>query len=91
VEFLCSAGIPAVFTQILALSSLSVWQYAGYLVLYVFVFMLDDLLVLVTALKTLEVTGLTTRYARWSNAIGGIALLAIGTLLIFRPQWLAFG
>jgi hypothetical protein len=90
VEFLCSAGIPAVFAQVLALSNLAPWEYAGYLLLYVAVFMLDDLVVLVAALKTLEVTGLTTRYARWSNAIGGLALLAIGALLIFRPEWLAF-
>jgi len=91
IEFLCSAGIPAVFAQVLALSALEPWQYFAYLVLYVAVFMLDDLLVLVVALKTLEVSGLTTRYARWSNAIGGVALLAIGALLIFRPEWLAFG
>jgi thiol-disulfide isomerase/thioredoxin len=91
VEFLCSAGIPAVFTQVLALSSLSRWEYLAYLSLYVGVFMLDDLVVLATALKTLEVSGLTTRYARWSNAIGGFSLLAIGALLILRPEWLAFG
>lgn len=91
VEFLCSAGIPAVFAQVLALSELTPWEYLGYLALYVAVFMLDDLVVLVTALKTLEATGLTTRYARWSNAIGGVALLAIGALLILRPEWLAFG
>jgi len=60
-------------------------------VLYVGVFMVDDLVVLVAALKTLEVTGLTTRYTRWSNAIGGAALLAIGAALVFRPEWLAFG
>jgi threonine/homoserine/homoserine lactone efflux protein len=90
VEFLCSAGIPAVFAQVLAMSALTAWQYLAYLVLHVAVFMLDDLVVLVAALKTLEVTGLTTRYARWSNAIGGAALLAIGTLLILRPEWLAF-
>jgi hypothetical protein len=90
VEFLCSSGIPAVFAQVLALSGLAPWAYFGYLVLYVAVFMLDDLVVLGVALKTLEVTGLTTRYARWSNAVGGVALLAIGAALIFRPQWLAF-
>lgn len=90
VEFLCSAGIPAVFAQVLALSQLAPWQYAAYLLLYVAVFMLDDLIVLVVALKTLEVAGLTTRYARWSNAVGGVALLAIGALLVFRPDWLAF-
>jgi threonine/homoserine/homoserine lactone efflux protein len=90
VEFLCSAGIPAVFAQVLALSDLAPLEYFGYLVLYVAVFMLDDLVVLVAALKTLEATGLTTRYARWSNAIGGVVLLVIGALLIFRPEWLAF-
>jgi hypothetical protein len=76
---------------VLALSNLGPWQYLAYLLLYVAVFMLDDVLVLVTALKTLEVTGLTTRYARWSNAFGGVSLLAIGGLLIFRPEWLTFG
>ena len=35
--------------------------------------------------------GLTTRYARWSNAFGGVALIAIGAMLVFRPQWLSFG
>jgi len=90
VEFLCSAGIPAVFAQVLALSGLEPWEYLGYLLLYVSVFMLDDLVVLVAALKTLEVTGLTGRYARWSNAVGGVALVVIGALLIFRPEWLAF-
>lgn len=87
---MCSAGIPAVFTQVLALSDLARWQYLALLLVYVLVFMLDDLVVLVVALKTLEVSGLTTRYARWSNAIGGVVLVAIGALLIFRPQWLSF-
>jgi hypothetical protein len=51
--------------------------------------MFDDLVVLVTALKTLEVTGLTGRYARWSNAVGGVALVVIGALLTFgRSGWL---
>jgi hypothetical protein len=90
VEFMCSAGIPAVFAQVLALSELAPWQYAAYLGLYVGVFMLDDLVVLVAALKTLEVTGLTGRYARWSNAVGGVALLLVGALLLFRPQWPSF-
>ncbi|OGA14044.1 MAG: hypothetical protein A3H32_16860 [Betaproteobacteria bacterium RIFCSPLOWO2_02_FULL_63_19] len=54
------------------------------------VFMLDDLLVLVIALKTLEVTGMTSTYARWSNLLGGVVLLLIGVLLILRPEWLTF-
>ena len=52
--------------------------------------MLDNLLVLVIALKTLEVTGMTSTYARWSNLLGGVVLLLIGVLLILRPEWLTF-
>lgn len=91
VEFICSAGIPAVYVQVLTLSELPAWQYHGYLLLYILVFMLDDLLIFVIAMKTLQVTGLTGAYARWSHLIGGALLLLIGMLLLFKPEWLAFG
>ncbi|MCZ7562586.1 MAG: hypothetical protein M5U08_01290 [Burkholderiales bacterium] len=91
VELFCSAGIPAVYTQVLALSPLATWQYHAYLALYVVVFMLDDLIVFFVALKTLEVTGLTARYSRWSHLVGGIVLVGIGAALIARPQWLMWG
>ena len=90
VELICSAGIPAVYTQVLALSALPPWQYHAYLALYVLVFMLDDLIVFFVAMKTLQVTGLTGRYVRHAHAIGGAVLIAIGLLLLFKPEWLAF-
>jgi thiol-disulfide isomerase/thioredoxin len=91
VELLCSAGIPAVYTQVLALSNLPVWQYYGYLSLYILVFMLDDLFVFVVAMKTLQITGVTVTYTRYANLAGGGVLLAIGALLLLRPEWLMFG
>jgi cadmium resistance protein CadD (predicted permease) len=89
VEFVCSAGIPAVYVQVLTLNSLPAWQYHAYLLLYILVFMLDDLLIFIIAMKTLQITGLTGTYARWSHMIGGVLLLLIGLLLLFRPEWLA--
>jgi len=91
VELLCSAGIPAVYTQVLALSNLPAWQYYGYLALYILVFMLDDLFVFVVAMKTLQVTGVTAGYSRFAHLAGGVVLLAIGALLLLRPEWLMFG
>lgn len=91
VELICSAGIPAVFTQVLALSSLPVWQYYAYLGLYILVFMLDDLFVFVVAMKTLQIAGVTGAYSRFSHLAGGLVLFAIGALLLLRPQWLMFG
>ena len=91
VELICSAGIPAVYTQVLALSNLPAWHYYAYLALYILVFMLDDLFVFVVAMKTLQIAGVTTSYSRFSHLAGGVVLLAIGALLLLRPEWLMFG
>lgn len=91
VELLCSAGIPAVYTQVLALSEIPTWQHYAYLALYILVFMLDDLFVFVVAMKTLQIAAATTRYTRFSQLAGGVVLLAIGALLLLRPEWLMFG
>lgn len=88
VELLCSAGIPAVYTQYLALQQLPSWQHYGYLGLYILVFMADDLLVFVGAMLTLEITGLSQRYSRWSKLVGGLILLVIGALMLLKPEWL---
>jgi hypothetical protein len=80
-----------VYTQVLALSDIPVWQYYAYLLLYILVFMLDDLFVFVVAMKTLHITGVTTRYAHFAHLAGGVVLLAIGALLLLRPEWLMFG
>ena len=91
VELLCSAGLPAVYTQILTMSQLPTFGYYGYILLYIFFFMIDDLLVFMAAMITLKATGLSTKYARWSNLVGGLVMLVIGILMIFRPGWLMFG
>ena len=91
IEMVCSAGLPAIYTQVLALSQLSPLIYYLYLLLYILVFMLDDIIIFVVAMLTLEVAGLTGKYSRWSNLIGGIVILLLGILLIFRPEWITFG
>ncbi|MFA5127132.1 MAG: hypothetical protein WC465_04035 [Patescibacteria group bacterium] len=91
VELICSAGLPAVYTQVLALNQMVGWQYYLYILLYIFFFMLDDLFIFFVAMITLEMVGVTTKYARISRLIGGLVMLLIGLMLIFRPEWLMFG
>lgn len=89
-ELLCSAGIPAIYTQILALSDLSTLGHYAYLALYISVFLLDDVIVFVTAMVTLRAAGLAATYARYSHLVGGIVLAVIGALLLLKPEWLSF-
>ncbi|OHA59843.1 MAG: hypothetical protein A2589_03345 [Candidatus Vogelbacteria bacterium RIFOXYD1_FULL_46_19] len=91
VELICSAGLPAVYTQVLALNNLTSWQYYSYILLYILFFMLDDLFVFIVAMITLELTGVTGKYAHVARLIGGVVMVAIGLLLIFKPEWLMFG
>lgn len=88
IELLCSAGIPAVYAQVLALSNLPTPAYYGLLTLYIAVFMLDDVVVFVAAMVTLQACGLQTSFSRWSRLVGGCVMLAIGVLLVFKPEWL---
>jgi len=90
VELACSLGFPAIFTQILSLADLPAWQYYGYILLYLLFFLLDDLLVFVIAMTTLKVAGFSGKYTRYSSLIGGILILIIGLILIFKPSWLMF-
>ncbi len=91
VELICSAGLPAIYTQILALNQLPMWKYYAYILLYILFFMLDDLFVFFVSMKTLEMTGVTTKYTRVSRLIGGVLMLIIGLLMIFKPEVLMFG
>jgi len=90
IELVCSAGIPAVYTQVLSLTPMPRWQYYAYLVLYNVIYMLDDIAMFAIAVTTLQMTGIGARYARASRLIGGVVLAAVGLMLLFRPQWLAF-
>ena len=90
IELLCSAGLPAIYTEVLALTALPAWQHYGYLVLYVFVFLLDDIFVFVAAMVTLRASGLTGRYSRYAHLVGGVVITVVGLLLLFRPEWLSF-
>ena len=78
------------FTQILSMNNLTVIQEILYIALYMLFFLIDDLVVFFIAVRTMQVTGVSTKYGKISKLVGGILLLLIGILLIFKPEWLMF-
>ena len=86
IEFACSAGWPVVFTEILALHDLSKLSYFMYILLYILFYMIDDIIIFVIAMVTLEITGISNKYNKYSHLIGGILMLIIGLLMIFKPS-----
>ncbi|NYZ74208.1 thioredoxin family protein [Candidatus Micrarchaeota archaeon] len=86
VEFVCSAAIPAVFTQVLALSNLSTLEYYAYIALYDLFFMLDDLIIFASAIFVYGSVG--EKYAKYCKMIGGAIMFLLGIMLLFAPQLL---
>ena len=89
-EALCSLGLPLMFTQVLAINELSMLHRGFYIGLYIFFFMLNELLIFSIAMKTMSIKAISNRYTKYANLIGGIIMILLGLLMALRPEWLMF-
>ena len=90
VELACSVGLPLVFSELLALNKVNGFFKIIYTLIYIFFFLIDDLVVFFIAMFTMEVTGISTKYNKFSHLIGGFIMVLIGILLLIKPEWLMF-
>lgn len=90
VELSCSAGLPTIFIAILDANNVTGTTAFMYVLLYILFFMIDDLIVFIIAMKSLKLTGLSGKYGKFSHLIGGIIMIIIGILILFKPEWLMF-
>lgn len=86
IEFACSAALPAIFTQLLALSKLSTLQHYLYIALYDIFFMIDDLIIFSLAVISINTMATNEKYMKICRIIGGVLMIAIGAMLLFAPQ-----
>ncbi len=90
IELLCSLGLPVIFTEVLSLNNLSTTEHILYMLLYILFFLIDDIIIFVIAMKTLEIKAISNKYTKYSHLIGGIIMLLLGILMILKPEWLMF-
>jgi len=87
IEFACSIGIPQAYTKILDLNMLTFLERQWYILVYIFGFMIDNLIVFGLAIwgfSRLKAHG--AKYARASLLIGGVMMVLLGLMLIFVPD-----
>jgi hypothetical protein len=88
IELLCTAGLPAIYTAVLAQQGLNLMQYYGYLLLYILAYMADDALMVAIAVITLGSHKLTEQSGRWLKLVSGAVMLALALTMLFKPEWL---
>lgn len=90
IEFACSIGIPQAFTKIIEINQYGFLARQFYILLYTLFYMFDDFLVFGIAVYSIDKLGITTKYSRYCQLIGGIIMLVLGYFLIFNPTALKF-
>jgi len=88
VELLCTAGLPALYTQILTMQQIPAWKYYAYLGLYNLAYVFDDSLMVILAVITLSRTKLQERAGRWLKLTSGLVMVGLGAILLLQPKWL---
>jgi len=85
VELLCTAGLPAVYTAVLARAELSTAQHYGYLALYNLAYVADDAAMVTIAVVTLAKSKLGERAGRALKLASAAVMLALAIALLFFP------
>jgi len=60
------------------------------LLVYIFFYMLDDLLIFLVAVVTLRITKVSDKYLKFVKLASGVVLLLLGLIMLFRPEILTF-
>lgn len=92
IELLCTAGFPAIYTHILTLQNdLSVVQYYLYLGLYNVIYVIP--LAAIVGVFAWKMGGrkMSEKEGRILKLVGGVLMLALGIILLVKPQILMFG
>lgn len=90
VELMCTAGLPALYTQILISHKMTWLKYYSYLALYNAAYIFDDSVMVFTAVFGLARLRVQESAGRVLKLISGCVMVIIAVLLLFKPQWLSF-
>lgn len=88
IELACSLGFPLIFTEILAINNIGGISKIIYLLIYIFFYMIDDMIVFSISMITVEATGITNKYNKLCTFISSIIMILMGILLLLKPEWL---
>lgn len=89
IELVCSFAIPTAFTASLVSLEIPFWQQIAAISIYDFAYMLDDLIVFLIAMWTLNLKLFSARAVQISHFIGGGILILLGGLLVVNPELLS--
>jgi hypothetical protein len=88
VELPCTAGLPVLWTTLLADAGVATGAFVTLLLLYMLIYLLDELLIFGVVVVTMRVTRIEERQGRVLKLVGGAVMLALALAMLFWPTLL---
>ncbi|MFO7547100.1 MAG: thioredoxin family protein [Trueperaceae bacterium] len=88
VELPCTAGLPVLWTNLVADAGVGRGTFAMLLLVYMLVFLVDELLVFGVAVATMRAARVEEREGRVLKLFGGAVMLALALTMLLRPALL---
>jgi thiol-disulfide isomerase/thioredoxin len=85
VEFSCTAGFPVLWTNLLVSQKVTALTFILLLLLYLFIYQLDEMVIFFTAVYTLKSSKLEEKYGRILKLIGGMLMLTLAVVMLVKP------
>ena len=85
IEMPCTAGLPILWTKLIAAHNVSALEFGLLLGLYLLLFMIDELAVFLSAVITLRASRLEEKEGRMLKLVGGMVMLVLAVVLLVDP------
>ncbi|MGD9638504.1 MAG: hypothetical protein AB7U85_05550 [Alphaproteobacteria bacterium] len=88
VELPCTAGFPVIWANLLARNNVHGMYFACLFVIYIFIYLLDELVLIISAVITLKTNRFEEKHGRVLKLIGGLVMAFLAIFMIFSPETL---
>ncbi len=86
VELPCTAGFPVIWNGLLTLHGTGTTAFLFLLILYVFIYLLIELIIFLSAVFTLDATQMQQKHGEVLKLFGGTIMLALAGVLVYDPH-----
>jgi cytochrome c biogenesis protein CcdA len=90
IELLCTAGLPALYTNILTMNKLPWIKYYLYLILYNIIYVVPLLIIVMFFSLTMGRHKFTEKQAKLLKLVSGLLMLLLGLIMLIKPELLSF-
>jgi hypothetical protein len=85
IEFSCTAGLPVIWTDLLAANAVPALTFVFLLLLYLAIYQIDELAIFFAAVVTLRASRVQERQGRILKLIGGVLMLTLAGVMVVNP------